>query len=142
MNTIYKTTTITRKTPTVTKSITVTSTSSAIATSISSVVQTVTDNIVVTRTVDHTKTVTEQTTTTITTDVADPAPSVKRKRSNTSTTCAPTLLSTRRLAPALASLPRQSPVLALLSFPTLCASRSRAPPRFARLLAPPGSLRQ
>ncbi|KAI6764999.1 hypothetical protein HG531_012098 [Fusarium graminearum] len=80
-STIYKTTTITRKTPTVTKSITVTSTSSAIATSISSVVQTVTDNIVVTRTVDHTKTVTEQTTTTITTDVADPAPSVKRKRS-------------------------------------------------------------
>ncbi|EKJ76527.1 hypothetical protein FPSE_03287 [Fusarium pseudograminearum CS3096] len=80
-STIYKTTTITRKTPTVTKSITVTSTLSAIATSISSVVQTVTDNIVVTRTVDHTKTVTEQTTTTITTDVADPAPTVKRKRS-------------------------------------------------------------
>jgi hypothetical protein len=41
----------------------------------------VTDNIVVTRTVEQTKTVTEQTTTTITTEAADPAPTIKRKRS-------------------------------------------------------------
>ncbi|CEI70805.1 hypothetical protein FVEN_g715 [Fusarium venenatum] len=80
-STIYKTSTVTKKTPTVTKSITVTSTSPATATSINSVVQTVTDNIVVTRTVEQTKTVTEQTTTTITTEVADPAPTLKRKRS-------------------------------------------------------------
>ncbi|OBS23055.1 hypothetical protein FPOA_09372 [Fusarium poae] len=80
-STIYKTSTITRKTPTVTKSITVTSTSPATATSVNSVIQTVTDNIVVTRTVEQTKTVTEQTTTTITTEAADPAPTIKRKRS-------------------------------------------------------------
>ncbi|KAM0499155.1 hypothetical protein ACHAP8_005866 [Fusarium lateritium] len=80
-STIYKTSTITKKTPTVTKSITVTRTSPATATSINSVVQTVTDNIVVTRTVEQTKTVTEQTTTTVTTEVADPAPTLKRKRS-------------------------------------------------------------
>ncbi|KAM0543163.1 hypothetical protein ACHAPJ_012461 [Fusarium lateritium] len=79
--TIFKTTTITKKTPTVTKSITATSTSSVTATSVSSVVQTITDNIVVTKTVEQTKVVTEQATTTITTQGEDPNPPFKHKRS-------------------------------------------------------------
>ncbi|RGP63924.1 hypothetical protein FSPOR_8251 [Fusarium sporotrichioides] len=80
-STIYRTTTITRKIPTVTKSITATSTSSATVTSTNSVIQTVTDNVVVTRTLEQTKVVTEQATTTVTTQAADPNPSVKHKRS-------------------------------------------------------------